>query len=205
MLSAYCTLALAFAAPLATALTLETPTNWVTSSRQTIRWTNQQGDPSTWSFELVNDVFHNAFALANNIDPASNSVEFILGQVPVGGGYVLQAVNIGNISDVYASTGSFNIGANPNATAQSSSGTGSSTGTGTSTSGVAGATQSTAGANTATRATGAGTGTGSGSSASASSTPFNGNGNGAGQLKISTGSYAVAVLGAIAGVAVAVL
>jgi hypothetical protein len=85
---------------------------------------------ATWSFELINVAFNNAFAIANNVDPASNSITLTLPVVPVGcvfllrmlsqkahidslcsDGYTLQAVNIGNISDVFATTGDFSVGA----------------------------------------------------------------------------------------------
>ncbi len=38
----------------------------------------------TWSFELVNEVFHNAFAIANNVDPAPQQLSLTLPVVPVG-------------------------------------------------------------------------------------------------------------------------
>lgn len=74
------TLALAVTA---SALTLDTP-NWITASRQTLVWNNQPGDPSTWSFELLNEIFNRAFALANSVDPAPSRLNFTLGQVPPG-------------------------------------------------------------------------------------------------------------------------
>ncbi|KAF8174943.1 hypothetical protein BJ912DRAFT_39959 [Pholiota molesta] len=98
-------------APLVTGLVLSIPENPTTGGQITIKWTNEQGDPATWSFELINVAFNNAFAIANNVDPASNSITLTLPVVPVGDGYTLQAVNIGNISDVFATTGDFSVGA----------------------------------------------------------------------------------------------
>jgi len=112
----------AIVAPLASALTLQTPTGATSGGQVTLAWTSDSGDPNTWSFELLNTAFHNAFAIANNVDPSTQVLTLSLPIVPVGDGYTLQAVNIGNITDVYATSGDFAIGA-----ASSSSSSGAST------------------------------------------------------------------------------
>jgi len=111
--------------PLVSALTVEVPQNPTTGGQITIRWASAAGDPDTWSFELTNEVFHNAFAIANNVDPAPQQLTLTLPVVPVGSGYTIQAVNIGNITDVYASTATFSIGAS--SASSQSTGSGSST------------------------------------------------------------------------------
>jgi hypothetical protein len=103
-----CTLALV--APLASALVLQIPENPTTGGQITIRWTNEPNDPETWSFELTNTIFNNAYAIANNVDPSASQLTLTLPAVPVGAGYTLEAVEIGDINNVYASTGSFSIG-----------------------------------------------------------------------------------------------
>ncbi|KAF9562287.1 hypothetical protein CPC08DRAFT_817229 [Agrocybe pediades] len=110
---------LAFAAPLVSALTLQVPENPTSAGQITIKWTSAPGDPETFSFELINTAFNNAFAIANNVNPTAGQLTLTLPPVPVGDGYTLEAVNIGNINDVFASSPSFSIGA---ATTTSSSG-----------------------------------------------------------------------------------
>lgn len=114
-----------FVAPLVSALILQTPTNPTSGGQMTIMWTSENGDPSTWSFELLNPDFHDSFAIANNVDPSPQQLTLTIPIVPVGGGYSLEAVNIGNISDIYATTPSFSIGA----TSSSSLSSGASTAT----------------------------------------------------------------------------
>ncbi|KAF8971892.1 hypothetical protein BDZ97DRAFT_1901537 [Flammula alnicola] len=102
---------LALAVPLVSALQLATPTNPTSGGQVTIHWTNQQGDPTSWSFELTNTAFNNEFAIANNVDPSASQLTLTLPIVPVGDGYTLQAVNIGNVSDIFAQTPDFAVGA----------------------------------------------------------------------------------------------
>jgi len=101
---------LALVAPLASALVVQIPENPTSGGQITIRWTNEPNDPETWSFELLNTVFNNAFAIANNVNPSASELTLTLPVVPVGDGYTLAAVDIGDINSVYASTGSFSIG-----------------------------------------------------------------------------------------------
>jgi hypothetical protein len=208
MFTTYSLLALVAAASLSSALEIDTPTNWTSSSRQTITWTNQQGDPSTWSFELVNTVFNDAFAVGNNIDPSTSSFNFELGVVPVGAGYTLQAVNIGNISDVIAQTGSFSIGPAP--ASSTTSGTGTNSASGTSANSAATNTAPTTSTSTSafgtTVSSGVAVSTGSKSAAASSSAPSStGSFNGAAQLKFSSGAYAAALLATVAGAAAVAL
>jgi len=101
---------LALVAPLASALVIQIPENPTSGGQITIKWTNEPNDPETWTFELINTVFNNAFAIANNVNPSASELTLTLPVVPVGAGYTLAAVDIGDINKVYASTGSFSIG-----------------------------------------------------------------------------------------------
>ncbi|KAG6845562.1 hypothetical protein H0H87_007240 [Tephrocybe sp. NHM501043] len=98
---------LALATPLVHALTLNIPENPTSGGPVTISWATQSGDPPTFSIELTNEAFHRAFAIANNVQPEQGSIDLILPVVPVG-----QAVDIGNINNVYAQTGEFAVGPN---------------------------------------------------------------------------------------------
>ncbi|KIM35610.1 hypothetical protein M413DRAFT_20729 [Hebeloma cylindrosporum] len=112
--------ALALVAPLASALILSIPEAPTSGGQMTIKWTNEPNDPETWSFELINTAFNNAFAIANNVNPSASSLTLTIPIVPVGDGYTLQAVNIGDINQVYATTGSFSIGASSTSTTSAS-------------------------------------------------------------------------------------
>ncbi|PPQ77548.1 hypothetical protein CVT25_011408 [Psilocybe cyanescens] len=110
----FCKLGLfALIVPMVSALTLTFPSNATSGGQVTITWTLAANDPETFSFELINDAFNNAFAIANNVNPTAQSLTLTLPVVPVGGGYTLQAVNIGDINDVFASSAPFSIGAAP--------------------------------------------------------------------------------------------
>jgi hypothetical protein len=118
---------LALAAPLmVSALKLAIPENPTNSGQITIKWTNEPNDPDTWTFELTNESFNKQFAIANNVNPSASQLTLTLPVVPVGSGYTLQAVNIGNITDVFAETPEFAIGAAT--TASSSASTAASSG-----------------------------------------------------------------------------
>ncbi|EDR01117.1 uncharacterized protein LACBIDRAFT_312424 [Laccaria bicolor S238N-H82] len=119
---------LAFVAPLVSALTVSNPTNPTSGGQMTISWTTAAGDPDSFSIELINTSFNNAFAIANNVDPSTGSITLTLPVVPVGAGYTIEFVDIGDINKVYTTSGSFSIGANSASstsasTAASSSGT----------------------------------------------------------------------------------
>ncbi|KAF6761331.1 hypothetical protein DFP72DRAFT_37965 [Ephemerocybe angulata] len=137
---------LALVTPLVSALTLHIPDNIRTSQPVTITWDTVPGDPYTFTLELTNEEFHDQFALVNNIDPNQGSVTFTVPVVPVRGGYTLEAVNVGNIGDVYSKTGQFSVGETFITGSSSSSST---TRTGTSTTGST----STTGTGTTSRST----------------------------------------------------
>jgi len=119
----------AFFLPLVHALTLGTPTGLTSGGLATITWTADPTDPP-FSLELANPVFRDAFAIGNNIDPTTaTSITLTLPAVPVGAGYHLEAVNVGNITDVYARSGEFSIGAATSSSRASSSTTGLTTST----------------------------------------------------------------------------
>ncbi|KAH9948191.1 hypothetical protein B0H21DRAFT_734988 [Amylocystis lapponica] len=105
----------------ASALTLQTPTNWASGSSVNLTWTPSASD-QTFSFELSNPtIFNNALGLANNVDPTLGHITLTLPIVPPGSGYTLQAVNISDINTVYAQTGSFAIANTPSSVASSAS------------------------------------------------------------------------------------
>ncbi|KAF7976210.1 hypothetical protein HWV62_7400 [Athelia sp. TMB] len=122
--------ALTLALPFVSALTLSTPKDnaWSSGGSATVDWTSSSGDPSTFTLELSNTAFHNSYAIANNVNPSSGSISFSLPIVPAGAGYTVIAVAIGNISDVYATTGSFSVAAAPSSSAVSSSASASASG-----------------------------------------------------------------------------
>lgn len=65
-------------------LQIEQPTEAVRSSSPiTITWTSEPDDPP-FSIELVNDIFNNQFAIANNVQPSLGTLELTLPQVPPG-------------------------------------------------------------------------------------------------------------------------
>jgi len=113
--------ALTLIVPLISALTLSTPENLSSGGSATINWTSAAGDPSTFSIELLNVVFHNSFAIANNVQPSAGTITLTLPSVPPGDGYTLEAVDISNITNVYATSGSFSIAAESTVTSTSSS------------------------------------------------------------------------------------
>ncbi|PPQ69664.1 hypothetical protein CVT26_001533 [Gymnopilus dilepis] len=116
----------AVVAPLASALTLNIPTNPTSGGNVTITWSSAPNDPETFSLELINTAFHNSFAIANNVNPTAETISLTLPIVPVGDGYSLEAVDVGNITNVFASTGTFSIGASTASFTPSSTSSGAS-------------------------------------------------------------------------------
>ncbi|KAH6911080.1 hypothetical protein BKA70DRAFT_1398720 [Coprinopsis sp. MPI-PUGE-AT-0042] len=108
------------AAPLAAALTLNAPTEPTSSGEVTITWDFEPSDP-LFTIELTHPSFNDKLAIANNVDPAQGSVTFVLPAVPAQSGYTLEAVNVGDINEVYSTTGAFAIAPNPNTTFSASS------------------------------------------------------------------------------------
>ncbi|EJD47773.1 hypothetical protein AURDEDRAFT_163232 [Auricularia subglabra TFB-10046 SS5] len=116
---------LCFAA-LASALTLNTPTNWQSSSNSTVTWTSAPGDPATFSIELVQPTLLNGpLAVVDSATTSNGSISFNLPAVPEGSGYTLEAVAISNINDVLSTSGSFSIAPAPVVSASTPTGTAS--------------------------------------------------------------------------------
>ncbi|KAF8635296.1 hypothetical protein AX15_000474 [Amanita polypyramis BW_CC] len=119
---------LALVAPLACAtIVIQQPSNIRSNTVVTINWssTDQGNDPPTFSLELVNQIFHNSYAIGNTIPTSQGSITLTLPTVPEGDGYSLQAVNVTNINDVYSQTSQFNVGAPLSSSSSSTSGTAS--------------------------------------------------------------------------------
>ncbi|KAF7797180.1 hypothetical protein EIP86_008372 [Pleurotus ostreatoroseus] len=220
-------------APLVSALTITTPTNWTSAGPAVIEWTTVSGDPSTWSFELVNPTnFHQTFGIANNVNPSLGSLTLTLPAVPPGDGYSLEAVNITNINQVFASTGDFSIGAEVSTTSSSASstsasasslvsGSASTTGASASVTGASNSSGSTTGFGITVSSSGSGSaaaatsgasgstsgasGSGTSSSAGAAASAFNGSGS-SGAMSISSdiASWVSMVFAAAAGAVVAI-
>ncbi|GJE86215.1 hypothetical protein PsYK624_022950 [Phanerochaete sordida] len=198
---------LALLVPFVHALSIDTPMSLNSSGPAHITWKTDAGDPATWSLELVNtDIFHNSFAIANNVNPSQGAVDLTLPAVPSGAGYTLQAVNISNINQVYAQSGSFTVNPPVSTTSSSMSSTSSSSGSSTVSAGSTpsasttpfGITVSSSGS--ASQAT-SGSGSGSSSGNDAQPTAFNGQGNGASTMGI--GSWIAMIAAALAGGVVA--
>ncbi|KAJ7769320.1 hypothetical protein B0H16DRAFT_1517464 [Mycena metata] len=154
---------LALAASSAFALTVNTPSGVTSGGTTTITWTSTSSD-SVFSIELLHSSFNSDFAIANNVQPANNNLTVTIPPVPADDDYTLQFVNITDINQVFATSGSFSIGA---AVSASGSSTGSGTG-GSSTSGAAGP-SSTSGASGSTTASGSASGSKASSTSPSSS------------------------------------
>ena len=83
-----------FFLPLVSALSnLQVSTGATSGGPVTITWTQDSSDPSSCSFELVNTVFHNSFAIANNIQTSLQTLSVTLPSVPPGYDSVLCCAN----------------------------------------------------------------------------------------------------------------
>ncbi|KZS87369.1 hypothetical protein SISNIDRAFT_389013, partial [Sistotremastrum niveocremeum HHB9708] len=91
------------------ALTITTPTNWAGNQTNTVKWTSVAGDPSTFSIELIRSTFHEMFSLANNVDLSDGSLDIPLPQLTAGPGFTLEFVNVSNVTQVFATSGTFTI------------------------------------------------------------------------------------------------
>jgi len=172
---------LVLVAPLASALQLNTPEGVTSGGWLNISWISAPSDPATFTLELINVAFNSQFAVFNNVDPSLGHLNLQCPIVPATGGYTVQANDIGNITDIFATSGSFSIGAT---ISSSSTSTGSGIGSGTaSTSGTATGTNTNAPTTanlpitTATSSSETGSssteGTDTGSGTAASATPSN--------------------------------
>jgi len=152
---------LAALAPVASALTITSPTSggWTGNSSVLISWTYTQDDPS-FSVELGNPKIQSGLlaqgpiAVANNIAANTQSFTFELPVLPPGDNYFVAFVAIDNVNNVYANSSSFPIRANPtSSTVALSSVKTSAAGTKTSSSHLA-STTGTAGTNSTVSSTG---------------------------------------------------
>ncbi|KAJ6576911.1 hypothetical protein DFH09DRAFT_1148761 [Mycena vulgaris] len=137
-------LTLALGVSAALSLSVNAPSSVTSGGQTTITWSSTSSDP-TFSIELVHPSFNNAFAIANSVDPTINTLTLTIPAVPAEDGYTLQFVNVSDINQVYATSGSFAIGAETSSTASSSEsatggagGTGSANGTASATGGASG-------------------------------------------------------------------
>ncbi|KAL5533608.1 hypothetical protein ACEPAG_68 [Sanghuangporus baumii] len=203
---------LALIAPLVSALTIETPTGWTSGGPATINWTAVQGDPQSFSIELINNAFNRQFALANNVATGSLSASMTLPIVPLSptADYTVQFVNIGNLTDVFAESAAFAISESASSTTSSTasasaslSGSGSASAsvsasaslTSTVSSSAIGTTRSAS----SVGATNTGTSTGTDSAAVGSSTSFDSGAVSLGLSNNNLASFAVMAVAAVAG------
>ncbi|KAG2069448.1 hypothetical protein BDR04DRAFT_1021482, partial [Suillus decipiens] len=113
-----------FAVPLVSALTLNAPTTTPTiGGTVNVTWEATTSDPSTFNIYMVNTIFHNTFAIASDVQTSAGELTLILPPVPVGAGYTLEATDISNIDNVYATSGGFSVGAQTTASAPTMSST----------------------------------------------------------------------------------
>lgn len=73
-----------FAIPLVSALTLNTPTGVAVGGLVNVTWEATTSDPSSFSLYMVNTIFHNTFAIGNNVQSSAGIITLTLPQVPVG-------------------------------------------------------------------------------------------------------------------------
>lgn len=60
-------------------IVIDTPTNATSGEPITVKWSSQMGDPSSITLELSNpDLFHQAFAVGNNLDTSVGQVSFTM-------------------------------------------------------------------------------------------------------------------------------
>ncbi|KAG1871604.1 hypothetical protein F4604DRAFT_1681418 [Suillus subluteus] len=180
-----------FAIPLVSALTLNTPTGASNGGSLNVTWDATTSDPSSFSLYMANTIFHNTFAIANNVQASAGGMTITLPDVPVGDGYTLEATSNSNITDVYATSGDFAVTAATTSSTSMSSTTSTSTSTSLSGSSGTASTVSPTGTTPATTSTSSGT-----------STPSTINSGDATSLKIGMGPVAVVLLSAAAGAAI---
>ncbi|THU97154.1 hypothetical protein K435DRAFT_889908 [Dendrothele bispora CBS 962.96] len=178
------------------------PTDAVSTQQSTLTWTATDSD-TVFSIELTHPLLNDKIAIANNVNPGDQSIT-VTWPVLIGrDGYTVQAVNIGNITDVFATSSAFNIAAPPSVS-QSSTASGASGASSGTASGSAASTTATA-PTSASRTTPSGSGSNSASgsasqtapnSSSSSAAPTSINGNGATSAKVNGGLVALAAAGA---------
>ncbi|KAK7458773.1 hypothetical protein VKT23_009777 [Stygiomarasmius scandens] len=191
---------LAAVLPLVNALTWGAPpTDAVSTQSSTLTWTSTDSDQS-FSIELNHPSLLNAIAISNNVNPGDNSITVTWPVLLVHDGqYTLQAVNVGNISDVFATSSPFNIAAAPAQSSSSgASGSGTSSGTAAATSaGTATGATTSATSPATSRASSSTTGTASNSaSTSAAPSSINGGGDNGGAMSVQVNGALVALAAA---------
>ncbi|THU76624.1 hypothetical protein K435DRAFT_878958 [Dendrothele bispora CBS 962.96] len=179
------------------------PTDAVSTQQSTLTWTATDSD-TVFSIELTHPLLNDKIAIANNVNPGDQSIT-VTWPVLIGrDGYTVQAVNIGNITDVFATSSAFNIAAPPSVS-QSSTASGASGASGSATaSGLQlQLLRNTAPTTSRTTPSGSGSNSASGSasqtapnSSSSSAAPTSINGNGATSAKVNGGLVALAAAGA---------
>ncbi|KAJ7154961.1 hypothetical protein C8R43DRAFT_1000801 [Mycena crocata] len=107
-----CFMTLVLVSTSALSLTINAPSSPQSGSTTTITFTSTPTDP-TFSIELFHPSFNEAIAIANNVDPSTGQITVALPIVPAGDQYTLEAVNITNINQVFATSADFNIAAAP--------------------------------------------------------------------------------------------
>ncbi|KAJ7149508.1 hypothetical protein C8R43DRAFT_1007269 [Mycena crocata] len=178
-------LTLALGVSSAFALTVNAPNSPTSGGQTSITWTSTDSDP-IFSIELNHPSFNTAFAIANNVDPKANNLTLTIPPVPAEDGYTLTFVNVTDINNVYATSGSFSIGA-----ATSSSSSASASGSATGGAGASGGASGASGSGGAS-ATGSGA---SGSGRPSSTAPSGSASSGAPSASGSTGAASSLVLG----------
>ncbi|KAJ8093888.1 hypothetical protein PM082_009756 [Marasmius tenuissimus] len=172
-------------ATLASALTLNAPQDAVVGRNVTVSWSDVGSTP-VFTLQLHHPSFNNDFALANNVDPNLNSITFVMPEVEEQSDYTFRAVNISDITQVYAETGNFRI---VNQTTASST---EATATATSPTGSASQTGTQSGSQSAST---------SGSGAPSSTTSADGQNGGNGALSLGINGAAAALVAGVLGVA----
>ncbi|KAJ6538696.1 hypothetical protein DFH09DRAFT_1323652 [Mycena vulgaris] len=113
-------LTLALGVSAAQSLSVNAPSSVTSGGQTTMTWSSTSSD-ATFSIELIHPSFNNAFAIANSVDPTTNTLTLTIPPVPAEDGYSLQFVNVSDINQVYATSWSFAIGAEASASSTSTS------------------------------------------------------------------------------------
>ncbi|KAJ6538692.1 hypothetical protein DFH09DRAFT_1176781 [Mycena vulgaris] len=79
-------LTLALGVSAAHTLSVNVPSSVTSGGQTTITWSSTSSDP-TFSIELVHPSFNNAFAIANSVDPTTNTLTLTIPSMPAGDGY----------------------------------------------------------------------------------------------------------------------
>ncbi|KAF8595830.1 hypothetical protein BDV93DRAFT_528397 [Ceratobasidium sp. AG-I] len=137
---------LSICAAAVSALTITGPnSNGWKNGTVTVTWTTASGDPEVFSMELRDTNTPSVIsplAVANNIKSSEGSHSFLLPPVPAANTYQLEFVNVTNINQVYATSGTFPIVNSAQAATSSGAASNTITGTGTGSSSSASATSS---------------------------------------------------------------